>query len=151
MRNVLALAGAALAAVVATASISAATPGQVPFPSPTVTGVFVAAETLNSAGVQASQFAPGSTVLMRAYAVDVKTHKALVGTDVKYFYATIPGQPNVKFAYDPKASGATARLPWTATWTVPAMLPAPRVVPEPVPFAEMLATEPLTWTLAVPE
>jgi len=122
MRKSLALAAAAISAAIATASISAATPGQVPFPSPTVTGVFVAAETLNSAGVQANQFAPGSTVLLRAYAVDVKTHKALVGTDVKYFYATIPGQPNVKFAYDAKASGATARLPWTATWTVPASM-----------------------------
>jgi hypothetical protein len=120
MRNLLALAGAALAAAVATAGLSAATPGQVPFPAPTVTGVFVAAETLNGDGVQANQFAPGATVLIRAYGVDMKTHKALVGTDVKYFYATIPGQPNVKFKYDPKAPGATARLPWTASWIVPA-------------------------------
>jgi hypothetical protein len=128
MRNLLALATVVFgAAVYVSTAVAAAPAGQVPFPSQTITGVFVAAETLNSDGVQASQFGPGQTVLMRAYAVDMKTHKALVGTDVKYFYATIPGQPNVRFAYDPKATGATARLPWTASWTVPANF-APGVV-----------------------
>jgi hypothetical protein len=128
MRKLLALASVVAGAAIYATSASAAAPaGQTPFPSQTITGVFVAAETVNSSGVQANQFAPGQTVLMRAYAVDMKTRKALVGSDVKYFYATIPGQPNVKFAYNPKASGATARLPWTGSWTVPASF-APGIV-----------------------
>ena len=57
-------------------------------------------------------FAPGATVVFRAYAVDSKTHKVLAAKDVKYFYVKIPNQPNVKLKYDPKAPGATPRLPW---------------------------------------
>ncbi len=50
---------------------------------------------------------PARTVTFRAYAVDGKTHKVLVAKDVKYFYVTIPNQPNVKLKYDPSAPGAT--------------------------------------------
>jgi hypothetical protein len=123
MRKLLVPAVVVFAAASAVAAIHAATPGVTPFPAPNVTGVFIAAQTVNGDGVEANQFAPGSTVTFRAYAVDLKTHKALASSDVKYFYATIPGQPNVKFAFDPKAKGATARLPWTANWVVPASFP----------------------------
>jgi hypothetical protein len=39
---------------------------------------------------------------------------------VKYFYVKLPNQPNVKLKYDPKAPGASARMPWSGTWAVPA-------------------------------
>jgi hypothetical protein len=55
--------------------------------------------------------------------VDGKTHKVLAGKDVRYFYVTIPNQPNVKLKYDSKAKGATSLLPWTGTWTVPGNYP----------------------------
>lgn len=124
MRKLLGLAAAICTAGIAVGAVTAATPGVTPFPAPKVTGVFAAAQTVNSQGVEANQFAPGSTVTFRAYAVDLKTHKALLAKDVKYFYVAIGGQPNVKFAYDPKAVGATARLPWVANWVVPANFPA---------------------------
>jgi hypothetical protein len=71
-----------------------------------------------------NQFAPGSSVIFRAYAIDTKTKKLVTAKDAKYFYVTIPNQPNVKLKYDPKAPGATAQMPWTGTWTVPASYPA---------------------------
>jgi hypothetical protein len=120
MRKLVLSAVAALVVAASAAIAQAATPGQTPFPAPTVTGIFVAAQTVTTDGVEANQFAPGSTVIFRAYAVDLKSHKALAPPAVKFFYVAIPGQPNVKFTFDPKAKGATARLPWTASWVVPA-------------------------------
>jgi len=86
-----------------------------PFPAPTVGQVFVAAQTVTTDGALNSYFAPGSTVVFRAYAVDGKTRKVVAAKDAKYFYVTIPGQPNVKLAYDAKGG----RMPWTGTWTIP--------------------------------
>lgn len=75
--------------------------------------VFVAANTVTATdGQQSNVFARGATVVFHAYAVDLKTKKVLTGKDVKYFYAVIPGQPNVKFAWGTKGL-------WTGTWTVP--------------------------------
>ena len=85
-----------------------------------VVQVFVATQTVTTSGVMANYFAPGSTVVFRAYAVDQKTKKVLAANDVRYFYVTIPGQPNVKLKYNPTAPGATAAMPWVGTWTVPA-------------------------------
>ena len=68
-------------------------------------------------------FAPGNTVVFRAYAVDSKTRKVLTAKDVKYFYVKIPNQPNVKLTYNPKAPGASGQYTWTGTWTVPANYP----------------------------
>jgi len=127
MRKLFVPAALILAAAAWASAIHAATPAENPFPTAKVTGVFVAAQTVNSDGVEADQFAPGSTVTFRAYAVDLKTRKTVGPGDVKFFYVAIPGQPNVKFAYDPKAKGATARLPWTANWVIPASF-APGVV-----------------------
>jgi len=125
MRRILVL-GAAVAAfgtLVATTALAAPTP--VPFPAPSVGPVFIAAHTTNTAGTMASWFAPGSTVVFRAYALDTKTDKVIAAAkDVKYFYVTIPNQPNVKLHYNPTAPGATARMPWTGTWTVPLTYPA---------------------------
>ena len=113
-----------LAAVVAafatvTASALAADP-EVPFPAAKVGQIFVAAQTVTTDGTMSNYFAPGSTIVFRAYAVDPKTKKVVAAKDVKYFYVTIPGQPNVKLKFNPTAPGASQGLPWTGTWTVPA-------------------------------
>jgi len=42
---------------------------------------------------------------------------------VKYFYVTIPNEPNVKLKFGATAPGASTGLPWTGTWTVPAAYP----------------------------
>ncbi len=124
MRKVFAL-GVALAAFAAFAAVAiAADPIAAPFPSTTSGPVFIAAQTVTASGAMQNQFAPGSTVIFRAYAVDSKTKKLLLAKDVTYFYVTIPGQPNVKLAYKPTAPGATGRMVWVGTWTVPASYPA---------------------------
>ena len=124
MRRSLTLAAALAVASVFIPQALAADPTPVPFPAPTVVQVFVAAETVTPTGVLASWYAPGSTVVFRAYAVDQKTHKVITASDMRYFYVTIPNQPNVKLKYNPTAPGATAIAPWVGTWTVPANYPA---------------------------
>ena len=114
--------GAALAAATLTAAAAAA-PKDVPYPAPQVKELFVAAQTVTTDGAMSNYFAPGSRVVFRAYAVDDKTHKVLRAQDVKYFYVTIPNQPNVKLTYSPTAPGATTRLAWVGSWTVPAAYP----------------------------
>lgn len=124
MRKALALVTAAAGLTAAfTMTALAADQPVTPFPSPTVGDVFVAAQTATTDGSMSNYFKPGSTVVFRAYAVDGKTHKVLLAKDVKYFYVAIPGAPNVKLKYDPKAPGATARMAWTGTWSVPAAYP----------------------------
>ena len=67
--------------------------------------VFVIAQTVTKDCVMSDYFAPGNSVVFRAYAVDGKTRKVLVGKDVTYFYVKIPNsQPNVKLTYTPTAS-----------------------------------------------
>jgi len=122
---VLAAALAAFASLVAAASAAEPPPPTVtPFPAPKLGPVFVAAQTVDKTGAMQAQFAPGSSVVFRAYAVDSKTHKTVVAKDAKYFYVTIPNQPNVKLHYDAKAPGAAGRLAWTGTWVVPASYPS---------------------------
>jgi hypothetical protein len=108
-----------LFASLATAALArdAATP--VPFPATTSGPLFIAAQTVNTSGAISSWFAPGTTVVFRALALDTKTMKTLAAKDITYFYVTIPNQPNVKLRYNPKAPGATPRMPWTGQWTVP--------------------------------
>ena len=110
-------------AFAATLAGSAFSANPVPFPSTTVAQVFVAAQTVTTDGAMSSWFAPGSTVVFRAYAVDPVSHKVVDPKFVKYFYATIPNQPNVKLKYGATAPGASTGLPWTGTWTVPANYP----------------------------
>jgi hypothetical protein len=122
MKKVLILGAVLAAAATLTASAVAANP--VPFPAPTVSQVFIAAHTVTTDGAMSSWFAPGATVVFRAYAVDPKLHKVVDPKAVKYFYVTIPNQPNVKLTYGATAPGASSGLPWTGTWTVPASYPA---------------------------
>jgi len=122
MKRILIL-GAALAAVIATVTASATAANPVPFPADKVVQVFVAAQTVTTDGALSSWFKPGDTVVFRAYAVDPKSHKVVDPKAVKYFYVTIPNQPNVKLKYGATAPGASTGLPWTGTWTVPATQP----------------------------
>jgi hypothetical protein len=117
MKRILALGAAVAAMAIAVGPAEAATP--VPFPSPTVVNLFVAAQTVNTSGVMSSWFTPGSQVVFRAYAVDPTTKKVVDPKTVKYFYVTIPNQPNVKLKYDPRAQGASAGHPWSGIWSVP--------------------------------
>jgi hypothetical protein len=113
----------AVPAVVASVAMSASAATPVPFPAPTVQQVFVAAQTVTTDGAMSSWFKPGDTVVFRAYAIDPKSKKVVDPKAVKYFYVTIPNEPNVKLAYGAKAPGASTGLPWTGTWTVPATYP----------------------------
>lgn len=113
----------ALVALICAAGASGAVPGQTPFPSEKVGDVFAVAQTATADGIVNDYFAPGSSVVFRAYAIDRKTHRVLGAKDVKFFYVTIPSQPNLKLKYDPAAKGATTLMPWSATWTVPTTYP----------------------------
>ena len=115
MKKILIPALVVLAAVIVSPSRAA----DGPFPSPKVGKVFVAAQTVTTDGAMSNFFAPGSTVVFRAYAVDAKTHRILTTKAVKYFYAKIPGAPNVKMRYTPKAKAASGRWAWTGAWKVP--------------------------------
>ncbi len=94
-----------------------------PFPAAHSGDIFVIAQTVTPSGAMSSSFAPGSTVVFRAYAVDGKSHVVLTTKTTKYFYVTIPNQPNVKLKYDPTAPGASGQYSWTGAWTVPADYP----------------------------
>lgn len=120
MKRLIALAVTALAAA---ALGSGATADTIPFPSVHAGDVFVIAHTVTTDGVMSDYFAPNSTVVFRAYAVDGKTRKVLVAKDVKYFYVKIQDQPNVKLTYNPKAPGASGQYAWTGKWTVPSSYP----------------------------
>src|SRR6266542_4003431 len=118
MKTILSL-SAALAAAAAVTSVATAADPVLPFPAPKVGDIFVAAQTVTPDGAMSSWFAPGSTVVFRAYAVNPQTRKTVSAKEPRYFYVTIPGQPNVKLRYDVTAPGASTGLPWTGTWTVP--------------------------------
>ncbi len=124
MKKLISLAAVLGAAATFVAAAPAADPIVTPFPAAQVGQVFVAAQTVTADGAASNYFAPGAKVIFRAYAVDEKTKKVLVDKGAKYFYVAIPGQPNVKLTYDPKAPGATAKMPWTGTWTIPASYPS---------------------------
>jgi hypothetical protein len=120
MKRILTPAFVALAAVVL---VRVAVADTIPFPAVHSGDVFVIAQTVTTDGAMSDYFAPGSTVVFRAYAVDGKTHKVLTGSAVKYFYVKIPNQSNVKLKYGPKAPGASGQYAWTGTWAVPADYP----------------------------
>ena len=61
--------------------------------------------------------------MFRAFAGQSKTGKVLTADDTKYFYVTIPGQPNVKLTYKPVSKKVLPAWNWTATWTIPADYP----------------------------
>jgi len=122
MRGTLALAACLVVAAGVGVSARAAT-GPSPFPSGKVLDLFVAAQTVAPDGSMGNIFKHGDTVIFRAYAADPATKKVVAQKDIRYFYVTIPGQPNVKLTYSPTAPGASKGLPWTGSWVVPASYP----------------------------
>jgi hypothetical protein len=126
------LAAVGLAAFAVVPIAGAENPPVVPFPATQLGDVFVSAQTVTSDGAISDYFAPGGTVVFRAYAVDGKTHKLLTtqsakGTKkalrtnaVRYFYVKIPNAPSVKLHYTSKGTGTSGRYHWIGTWTVPA-------------------------------
>jgi hypothetical protein len=124
MKRKLAVLVAGIAAVTAvTATALAVTPGETPFPSPTIVSLFVTTNTFTSAApdVMTSRFRVGSTVNFEVFAADAKTKKVLTADDVRYAYIKIPGQPNVKLTYvAPTERNGTN---FTGTWTIPATMP----------------------------
>lgn len=116
MKFVVFLAGL-FAAVALSASASAQTPPENPYPAPKL-NIFVAAQTVTQEGALSNFFIRGSTVVFRAYAGVAKTKTVLKPKTVKSFYVQIPGQPNVKLTYQNRR--ANGRWQWTGSWTVPA-------------------------------
>ena len=121
MRKILTLGAALLAWECSPAQRCCGPARRAPFPATTSGPVFVAAQTVTATGcdeqpVQARLDRRVPCVRARRKA---KTQKMLVAKDVKYFYVTIPNQPNVKLTYQPKAPGASARMAWIGAWTVP--------------------------------
>lgn len=127
MKRILILTAALAAASTVTAVARADNP-PANFPSDKAGPVFVAAQTVTTDGAMSNFFAPGSTVVFRAYAVDTKTKKLVGAKQAKFFYVSIPGQPNVKLKYDPAGTGASKGMPWIGTWTVPSTF-TPGLVP----------------------
>jgi hypothetical protein len=130
MRRIVLILGVAVTAAAITAVGGAQTPTETPFPAPTVVQYFVGAITVTGpgategAGVLNDRFPQGSTVVFRATAGETKTGKPLTGDQSKFFYITIPGQPNVKLAYQAPAK-KTLGTPWSwsGSWTIPADYP----------------------------
>ena len=130
MKRTRVIVGAVLGAAVVAASLSVAAlaaeaPKETPFPVPTMEGLFVAAQTVNSTsaqgGILQNQFTRGSTVVFRVFAGELKSGKVLRPGTLRYAYVKIPNQPNLRLRWSgPFAKGdPDAQWPWTATWTVP--------------------------------
>ena len=130
MKRSLVILGAALAAAAFGASaLAAEAPKETPFPVPATTGLFVAAQTVNttaaSGGILQNQFTRGATVVFRVFAGETKTGLVLRPGIVRYAYIKVPGQPNLKLAWaGPFAKNdPDAHWPWKAAWTVPGDYP----------------------------
>jgi hypothetical protein len=128
MRRKLATLVAGITVVAAgSATALAVIPGETPFPSPTITDIFVASQTVTGPtsplgdGVLTNFYPRGSTVVFKVFAAATKTGNILTQADVRYAYVSIPGQPNVKLAYSAPAKASSPA--WSATWTVPADYP----------------------------
>jgi hypothetical protein len=125
MRRILSVGAVLAGAAIGASSVPAATIP--PFPAPKVGPVFIAAQTVTTDGTMTNYFAPGSTVVFRAYAVDTKTKKLVDAKQMRFFYVKIPNEPNVKLAYNPSGPGATKNMPWVGSWTIPASFAAGKV------------------------
>lgn len=126
MKRTLVILGAAVAAAAISASaLAAEAPKETPFPTPSTSGVFVAAQTVNassaSGGVLQNQFIRGATVVFRVFAGETKTGAVLRPGTVRYAYVKIPGQPILRLSWTgPFAKGdPDANWPWKGSWTVP--------------------------------
>jgi hypothetical protein len=121
MKRILTLALVGFAVLMAPSAAGAQTPPPiVPFPAAHSGAIFVSAQTISTDRALNNYFAPGSSVIFRAYAVDRKTHKLVTPKTSKYFYVKIPNRANLKLKFTPRAASASGRYVWTGTWNVPA-------------------------------
>lgn len=110
----------ALTAVAAWAAI----PGETPFPSQTISTVFVSSSTVTAPtsplgpGVLTNHYPRGATVVFRVFAGATKTGKILTGADVKYAYVKLPDGTKIKLTYREPVN--TTDPAWSGTWTIPA-------------------------------
>jgi hypothetical protein len=133
----------ALAALVSLAFVAAAQ-ADAPFPTNKVNGVFVGATTVTTLGAVSDQFAPGDTVVFRAFAVDTKAHKLITKklmklvkkhgkvtkaskkaskTALQSFFVRIPLMADKQLTYTKVPVGLDARYRWMVSWKVPALYP----------------------------
>jgi hypothetical protein len=134
----------ALTVLVALAFVAAANAADPPFPGNQVNGVFVAAQTVTSTGAVSDQFAPGDTVVFRAFAIDTKRHALLTKkltklakkhgkvtkasakaakTALQSFFVRIPLQDDLALKYTKVPVGLDPRYRWSVSWKVPALYP----------------------------
>ena len=133
MTRLLIAAAAGLGAAAIVTPVLAQAPPEPPAWPPGTSKVFVSAHTLTAAnatpaGKQENFFPQGAAVVFQAYAIDLKTSKVVTAKDAKYFYVSIPGQPNLKLTFGKVGTGAKAPSVWSGAWTIPAAYP-PGVVP----------------------
>ena len=95
----------------------------VPFPAAHSGDVFVIAQTTTATGAVASWFAPGQTVVFRAYAVDGKSMRLLTSATTRYFNVILPNVGRVALKYSPTSSLASGRYRWIGQWQVPSTYP----------------------------
>jgi hypothetical protein len=134
----------ALAVLVSLAFVGAARAADPPFPGNKVNGVFVAAQTVTTTGAVSDQFAPGDTVVFRAFAIDTKRH-ALISTKLaklvkkhgkvtkasakaaktalKSFFVRIPLVDDQQLKYTKVPVGLDPRYRWAVSWKVPSLYP----------------------------
>jgi hypothetical protein len=135
----------ALAVLVSLAFVAAARADtNPPFPSNTVKGVFVGAMTVTATGAVSDQFAPGDTVVFRAFAIDTKRHALLTRkitalhrrhgkvtkrsaraakTALRSFFVRIPLVNDRQLSYTKVPIGLDPRYRWAVSWKVPALYP----------------------------
>jgi opacity protein-like surface antigen len=143
--TVIAVAGAAFAA----SAPAQAPPTPNPFPG-AQHDVFLYVDTVQNSNpknpavkptigcTQTNFFRRGQGVVFRIWGVETKTGKALTLDNVRYFYVTIPGQPNLKLSFGGHGSGPPETKPWywTVNWDVPADYPLGTV-----PFKVLVRTK----------
>lgn len=127
MKALLIATAAVLGAAALVTPVFAQTPEPPAWP-PGTTQVFVSGHTLTGAGSttvgkQENFFPRGSAVVFQVYAVDLKTNKVVTAKDAKFFYVSIPNQPNLKLTYGKVGTAAKAPSLWSGTWTIPADYP----------------------------
>ena len=131
MRRVSAMILGTLALALTAVAAWSAIPGETPFPSQTISTVFVSTSTVTApssplgAGVLTNHYPRGATVVFRVFAGATKTGKILTADDVKYAYVKLPDGTKIKLTYrDPVRTTDPA---WSGTWTIPASY-TPKIV-----------------------
>ena len=98
--------------------------------TPTTLNVFLYVDTVNGTrpvGVkprpigctQTNNFKRGEQVVFRVWGTEAATGAVLSTENVKYAYAKIPGQPNIKLNWGAHGAQTNRVWFWTAAWVIP--------------------------------